>query len=161
MQEQEKSKSQLKREAHALQELGVALTKLSNRQLEHIPLPEELLSAVQQAKTIKSNAALRRHMQFIGKIMREIEDVSPIQDAYDKVVKGLAADKTHLHLIENWRERLISEGKPALTEFLSQHHCEDVQQLRQLIRQAVKEREQQKNLGSSKALFRFIAGILQ
>lgn len=85
---EEKSKSQLKREAKALQQLGANLTQLSLKQLDQIPLPEQLLEAILQVKKIKSHSAKKRDIQFIGRILRNIENVAPIQIAYDRIVKS-------------------------------------------------------------------------
>ena len=158
--EEDKSKSQLKREAEALQKLGVALTKLSAQQLAKIPMPNELHDAVLQAKTIKSHSAMRRHAQYIGRIMRDIDDISPIQTAYDNLQQGLSSDRAQFHLIEKWRERLLNGGNDALTEFLDEYQCDDVQHLRHLIKQAIRERDQNKNLGASKTLFRYISRMI-
>lgn len=157
--EEPKSKSQKKREAHALQQLGLELTQLSAEQLKQFELPDLLVQAIDEAKSINSNSAKRRHAQFIGRIMRDI-DVEPIQEQLDKIKQGSAKSNAQFHLAERWRERLISEGKEALTEFLAAFPCDDIQQLRHLITQARKEREKNNNLGSYKALFRHIKAII-
>jgi ribosome-associated protein len=74
------SRSQRKREALALQRLGVALTRLTSTQLRSIVLPEELLDAVLEARRLRSRAALARQQQYIGRLMRQI-DASPIEQA--------------------------------------------------------------------------------
>ena len=78
--EERPSRSQRKREALALQKLGVALTRLTTTQLAMIPLPEELLEAVLEARRLRSRAALARQQQYIGRIMRQI-DAAPIERA--------------------------------------------------------------------------------
>lgn len=78
--EERPSRSQRKREALALQKLGVALTRLTTTQLAMIPLPEELLEAVLEARRLRSRAALARQQQYIGRIMRQI-DAEPIERA--------------------------------------------------------------------------------
>lgn len=78
--EERPSRSQRKREALALQKLGVALTRLTTTQLARIPLPEELLEAVLEARRLRSRAALARQQQYIGRIMRQV-DAEPIERA--------------------------------------------------------------------------------
>ena len=70
----EPSKSELKRRMIALQELGESLVQLSDKQLASVPVEDErLLLAIRETRRIKSNSARRRHMQFIGKLMRDID----------------------------------------------------------------------------------------
>lgn len=157
--EEPKSKSQKKREAEALQKFGVALTQLSDAQLANIPLPELLKTAVSHARSIKSNAAKRRQAQFIGRIMRDIE-LEPIQQAYDKLKQVSAKSNAEFHLSERWRERLITEDKNALTEFVAEFHCDDIQHLRHLITQTRKEHSKGNNSGAYTALFRQIKAIV-
>ena len=73
------SKSARKREMTARQALGERLCALSPRELAQIPLPsDDLLAAIEQSRQITANSARRRHMQFIGKLMRDIDpDLSP------------------------------------------------------------------------------------
>jgi len=74
------SKSQRKREALALQELGETLVTLKPAQLDKIPLPEELREAVLAARQINQHGARKRQLQYIGRLMREI-DPEPIRTA--------------------------------------------------------------------------------
>lgn len=77
------SKSQRKRDASALQALGEQLVKLSNAQLRHVPLGAELLAAVQQAQTITQRGGHKRQLQYIGKLMRQLDqlDIAAISAA--------------------------------------------------------------------------------
>ena len=78
--QQRPSRSARKREALALQQLGVRLTSLKPAQLQQLPLPEQLLAAVLEAQQLKSRAALARQRQYIGKLMRLL-DPEPIASA--------------------------------------------------------------------------------
>ena len=84
-----KSKSEKKREALARQQLGVDIAELPDRLLNKIPLPAEILEVVVEMKKIKSNRAKKRYAQYIGRLMREIEDIEPIKKAFDKISKGI------------------------------------------------------------------------
>lgn len=148
------SKSQRKRDVEALQDLGRDLTQLSKDQLKKMDLPEELRDALLEHKRITSHGAMRRQMQFIGKVMREI-DTDPIVEQLAAMRGESNAAKAEFHLLERWRERLLADDD-ALTEWLTAHPGCDAQQIRQLIRNARKEMEQGKPPKSSRELFRLL-----
>ena len=151
------SKSQLKREAKHLQEIGKQLIDLKLSTLEKMNLTPDLLTAIEEHKRLKQNEAKRRHMQFIGKLMREV-DAEAIEQELEKNRSGSDQQNKHLHLIERWRERLL-ESDDQLTLFLDEYNV-DRQQLRQLVRNARKDQEQQKNRGNSKKLFQWLKDII-
>jgi ribosome-associated protein len=67
------SKTQRKRDAHALQTLGIQLVALSAAQLARLDLPETLHEAVLAAQRMRSHGARTRQLQYIGKVMRQLE----------------------------------------------------------------------------------------
>lgn len=154
------SKSQLKREMTALQHLGRDLVKLSNKELARIPLPEVLAEAIKLARSINSNSGLRRQMQYIGRLMREI-DAEPIQRAFDMLRAGKHEAAEQFHHIEEWRDRLIAEGDTAVEEFLADHPAAERQRLRQLLLNIKKEREKNQPPKSARLLFRYLRELLE
>ncbi|MGR6873511.1 ribosome biogenesis factor YjgA [Pseudomonas sp. HK3] len=134
------SKSQIKREMHALQELGKRICELPKKQLKTLPLTATMIEAVAEWDRIKKNEAKRRHLQYIGRVMRS-EDVESVQLALDKQDPSSEEYNRVLHQQEKWRDRLITGGKDALSEFCDQFDVTDIQHLRQLIRNAAKEHE--------------------
>lgn len=157
---EEKSKSQIKREMEALQAIGLRLSELNSDQLKQVPMGETLDAAIREYQRLKRGEATRRQMQYIGRIMRTLDEdddqaIAAITHAINSFDASHIEHTQHFHQIENWRDRLLSE-KTALTEYLSQHPEADVQHLRQLIRNAQKEQAQQKNLGSTRKLFRYL-----
>jgi len=82
-----KSRTQRKNEDRALQRLGEQLVALPLGQLETMELPDELLTAIEFARKIKSRGARRRQIQYIGTLMRHI-DPQPIQTALDRIRSG-------------------------------------------------------------------------
>ncbi|MFY0642656.1 MAG: DUF615 domain-containing protein [Bermanella sp.] len=134
------SKSQIKREMHALQELGKRICELPKKQLKTMPLSATMIEAVAEWDRIKKNEAKRRHLQYVGRVMRT-EDTESIQLALDKSDPSSEEYNRVLHQQEKWRDRLITEGKDALSEFCEQFEVTDIQHLRQLIRNAAKEHE--------------------
>lgn len=159
----EKSKSQIKREMEALQAIGLRLTELNHEQLDQVPMGETLDGAIREYQRLKRGEATRRQMQYIGRIMRTLDedDEQAIADITHVINSFDASHVEHtqrFHQIENWRDRLLTE-KNALTDYLVQYPTADVQHLRQLIRNAQKEQSQQKNLGNTRKLFRYLREI--
>ena len=157
---QGKSKSQLKREMTALQSLGTHLVKLSNKELSHIPLPEKLAEAIKLARTINSNSGLRRQMQYIGRLMREI-DADPIQHAYELLISGKQASTLQFHNVEVWRDNIIANGESAIETFLADHPNAERQQLRQLLLNIKKEQDKNQPPKSARLLFRYLKELLE
>ncbi|MDP3706371.1 MAG: ribosome biogenesis factor YjgA [Legionellaceae bacterium] len=151
----DKSKSQKKRDADALQKIGTQLVALSLDKLDQLSLSDDLRRAILEAKTLKSHGAIRRQAQLIGKRMRSADYESIIAE-YEAMLAGDRAQTATFHDVEQWRDRLIHEGKDALTEFVATHQPDDVQQLRQLIKKAVDEHAKNRHIGASKALFRYL-----
>ncbi len=155
-----KSKSQKKREADALQKVGVELIGLSLEKINALPLSPHLRTAIIEAKSLKSHGAIRRQAQLIGKLMRSSES-DLILASYDQLQAEANATTADFHQVEVWRTRLIHEGKDALTAFVDAHPLADVQQLRQLIKKAVDEQTKEHHTGASKALFRYLRSCIQ
>ena len=153
-----KSKTEKKKEATALQDLGEKLVKLSNEQLEGIDMLEELFSAVRQAKTIKSHGALKRQMQFIGTLMRKI-DTAPVRNAIDEIEQGNYKKAMNFKETEKWRDELIAGNRELMEEILVKYPSADRQQLSQLVRNAQKERKDNKPPKAFRILFRYLTDL--
>ena len=153
------SRSEQKRQSHALRALGERLTELSAEQLEQMPLPDPLRDAVQEARRIRQPGARKRQLQYIGKLMRSA-DPQPIQNALAELdLKDARATARH-HEVERWRERLLTDGDAALSELLDDHPQADRQHLRQLVRNAVSERRQNRPPQAARNLFRYLRELL-
>ena len=153
------SKSQRKRDAHALQALGESLVQLNKAALQQIPLPDDLHAAITEAQRITQHGALKRQLQYIGKLMRQYE-VEPIRLAYEKVTHSYREDVQQHHLLEQWRDRLLAEGDKALEEFLQEFPTVDRQHIRQLVRRAQKESASAKPPKAARELFRYLRQFL-
>ncbi|MDX8403195.1 MAG: ribosome biogenesis factor YjgA [Mariprofundaceae bacterium] len=154
------NKSQLKREAHALFELGKRLVELEISTLKSLELPEEILHTIIDTKQINSNHARKRQFKLIGKYLRSIDTTELVQLIEKRDLqhqKGVS----EFHHIEKWRDRLIGEGTPAMSEFLDKHPDVDRQQLNQLVRGAVKELQAERPLKSARMLFRYLRDIVK
>ena len=149
------SKSERKREAHALQKLGEELIGLSADDFAQMPIPDNLRDAIVLARKIKSHSALKRQTQYIGKLMRSI-DAEPVEEALNRLRQAHQLDVRRLHELERWRDRLITEGDAALGDLLAEFPDIERSQLRQLVRNAQSERESGKPAGAGRALFRYL-----
>lgn len=152
---EEKSKSQLKREMHELQELGEALVKLSDKELKKIPLPEELVDPIMLARRITANSGKRRQLQYIGKLMRRV-DVEPMRQAFDNLKHGQRSDARKHQQAEKLRDKLVAGDSTTLDSVLEQYSGLDRQQLTQLMRAAQKEKELGKPAASAKKIFQLL-----
>jgi len=151
------SKTRKKREMHELQALGAALAQLSELQLETIEIPEKLREAILEAKRIRSHEAKRRQMQYIGRLMRDVDPV-PIRSRLAEV-EGSSAQATARHRrLEAWRERLLGDDE-ALTAFAAEYPGADLQVLRTLIRNARKEAGLGRPPRACRELFRVLKEI--
>ena len=157
--EQERpSKSQRKRDMAALQDIGTELVMLNADQLTQIELPERLFEAIVEAQRIRDFEGRRRQMQFIGKLMREI-DPAPIRAKLDLWSGAARASTTQQKLIERWRERLLAE-ETALTLFATDYAGCDLQHLRSLIASVKRDRALNRTPKNYRELFRAIRDII-
>lgn len=156
--QQEISKTQLKQQMEALQQLGATLVELPIDKLRQIELPESLRDAVIEARKITAHGGRRRQLQYIGKLMRQV-DPAPIQEKLDQWNGHHAAETARLHQLENWRKRLIEDDQ-ALAEFLDAHQHADIQRLRTLIRNARKEAAENKPPKNSRELFKVLREMI-
>ena len=150
------SKSAVKREMLALQALGEQLTKLSSVQRERIVMPDDLREALNQAASMKSREARRRQLQYIGKLMRQI-DTEPLRVALASSDTRHRQKTEALHALETLRDRLISEGNPAIEMLLQQWPAADRSRLRHLVR-AARERPAAGDR-SARKLFRYLSTL--
>ncbi len=148
------SKSQRKRDANALQDIAKDLVKLSKDRLVKMDLPDALRAEILEAKRITSHGAIRRQMQLLGKLMRDV-DPEPILEQLAAIRGESDTAKAAFHGLEQWRDRLLQDDQ-AVTDWLTRHPDTDAQQLRQLIRNARKEAAENKPPKSSRALFRLL-----
>lgn len=152
------SKTRVKKQMHELRDLGKELTELSRDQLAQLDIPENLREALRDMKSINKFGAQRRQIQYIGKLMREI-DPAPILARLD-VWKGRSQQHiAYTHQLERWRDRLM-ESDAALTQLLAAHPGADTQRLRTLIRNAQKEIESGKPPKNYREIFQVLRDII-
>ncbi len=134
------SRTDLKRESDALQDLGKDLLGLRADLFNALALPDKLATALAEARRITNFEGKRRQMQFVGKLMRKLDaaQVQAVRDALGVQKSGSAEEKLQLHLAEQWRDRLVAQDS-AQAEWIGHHPGTDIQQLRALVRQVRKD----------------------
>ena len=155
------SKSSIKREAERLKKIGEKLLALSDAQLETFKLDEKLALAIAEGKRIKSREGLRRHKQYIGKVMRDL-DTEALEARLQEIENAHTLNTRAFHELETLRDQLISGDNKAIGVVIERFPGVDTQKLRQLVRNAKK--EQEANLATpespasahARKLFRFL-----
>lgn len=154
-----KSKTQIKKEMHDLQNLGKKLVDLSADQLRKIDMPDKLKEAVTSAKKMSKHGALSRQLHYIGAIMRDV-DPEPIRQALEFDEESRVKNTQLFKMAELWRDRLIDGDNSVFDEIFEYYPKADSQHLRQLMRNAQKEKATNKPPKSSRALFRALKSLI-
>jgi ribosome-associated protein len=153
------SKTRRKQEMTALQQLGEDLLRLNPAQLARIDLPEALRDALRETHRITAHEGRRRQLQYIGRLMRQV-DPEPIRRALDDATGASRAAVALMHRCERLRDRLIDDDV-ALTDFLSEHPHVDAQHVRALIRAARKDLATSAPPKHARDLYRWLHETLQ
>jgi len=125
------SKTRRKHAMQALQDLGEALVALDPKRLQQLDLPERLVDAVVQARGIRAHEGRRRQIQYIGKLMRDV-DPAPVQAALENWTRGPKEENARFAAVEKWRDRLLAEPA-ALDAFVGEYPQADRRHLESLI----------------------------
>jgi len=148
------SKSQVKREMQALRDLGRELVDLPLVSLRKFDFSDTLLDSIVLAQGLKREA-LRRQLQHIGKLLRE-EDDAAIRQLLNQISQPQRDEVMAFHEIEQWRDKLLDGDDEAINQAVSRFQEADRQHLRQLVRNARKERQQEKPPKSARLLFQYL-----
>ncbi|HUQ74498.1 MAG TPA: ribosome biogenesis factor YjgA [Burkholderiales bacterium] len=151
------SKTQRKKEMHELQALGAELVELPDSQLAQMDLPEDLREAVVEAKRITAHEGRRRQMQYIGRLMRDV-DPAPLRAQLDALTGTSLQEAARHRRLEALREKLIDDDT-ALTDYVSLHAAADLQELRTLIRNARRELKEGRPPRAFRELFRVLKSL--
>ena len=153
------SKTKKKEAMHELQDLGAELVELSVGQLKRINLPENIFDAVRECQKITAHGARRRQIQYLGKLMRSADD-APIRAGLALLRGESAAETARLHRLERMRTRLLAD-EAALSDIAATWPGADLQQLRQLRRNALKEQAAGKPPKNYRAIFQALQELDQ
>jgi len=151
------SRSQLKRDMHDLQQLGADLAALGDTVVKEAGLPPEVEEALLLIKKITKHEASRRHMQYVGKLMRTF-DTGPVREIVEAAKAGHQVKTAEFHRIEGMRDKLVN-GDDALLRELFDQHPEQGQRLRQLTLGARREKAKDKPPKEARALFKFLRAL--
>lgn len=149
------SKTAVKKQMTALQDLGKRIVELSAGELSTIPLEGDLQEAILTARRIKSREGLRRQLQYIGKLMRQT-DTEAIEQAFTRLEDGRKDRARHFQQLEQWRDQLLEQGLEATEAVVAKYPNADRQHLRQLILQTEREKKANKPPASARKLFRYL-----
>lgn len=155
-----KSRSQKKRESTALQQRGAELAALSPTLLKTLPLSEELAESLRVWRGLKTHEAKRRHMQYIGRLMREQEDSDALLAALDALQSKNRRDVAREKRLELLRDALLDEAATARETAIARVMAECPQlsetQLRHLQEAALAERAKKRPPRHARELFRYL-----
>jgi len=152
--EDEKSKSQIKRELLELKALGRTLISLPVKDLDKLVLPERLYESVVKAQSM-SHGALKRETGFIGRLIAD-EDHETIAANVAKLKQAHQGEVKQFHELEQWRDHLLSGNNDVMTMLHHQLESFDGQYVRQLVRNAAKEAKLNKSPKSARLLFKYL-----
>jgi ribosome-associated protein len=153
------SKTRRKMDSSALQDLGAELVLLSNERLSALDLPEFLHDAVIAARSIASHEARRRQLQYIGKLMRQV-DADPIRARLEEWKAPSRTAAAQFKKAEAWRERLLADDQ-ALAALKREHPAADAAQLGTLVAEARRERLENRPPKRYRALFQALRALLE
>lgn len=153
------SKTKQKEVMHELRDLGAELVELSVGQLKRINVPENIFDAVRECQKITAHGARRRQIQYLGKLMRSVDD-EPIRAGLALLRGESSAETARLHRLERLRVRLL-EDEAVLSEIAAQWPGVDLQHLRTLRRNALKEKENNKPPKNFRAIFQILQELDQ
>jgi ribosome-associated protein len=151
------SRSQLKRDMTALQQLGADLAALGDKVVKEAGLPPEVEKALLLIKTMTKHEARRRHMQYVGKLMRTF-DTTHARELVEAAQLGHAVRTQAFQRLEDLRDRLV-DGDDDLLQRLFDNHPDHGRRLRQLTLGARREKASNKPPKDTRALFRLLRDI--
>lgn len=149
------SKTRRKKDMRALQDLGATLVGLEPSKLQALSLPERLADAIAQARSITKHEARRRQLQYVGRLMRDV-DPEPLRAALERIQALPRAERARFAAAERWRDRLL-EDELAVAGFVAAHPGADHAELAELVREARGERASGRPPHKIRALFRLVS----
>lgn len=151
------SKTEQKKDSKRIQSIGKKISELSIKDIKTFEFPVNIYEATIDLKNLKSNSAKKRQVQYLGKLLREI-DLSNVMLVLEQLKVGSQKEIQKNHIVENWRERLLNQNN-SVTQFLNEYPDADRQLLRQTIKNAKKEKKDSSPPRSSRKLFKIIKNL--
>ena len=154
------SKTQRKKECDDILVLGERLIVLNKEELDQINMDDELRDAIEEAQRIKSNNALKRQKHFIAKIIRGLGDET-LTSQLERVLHKHDIYNADFKRMEKWRDNIIENGDKAINAFIEEHPQADRSRLRQLVRNADKEKKNNKPPAAYRQIFKYIREVIE
>lgn len=154
------SRAEIKRELKALQDLAKELIELKDQQLAKLPLNDIVLAAIVESRRITQHIARKRHLKYVTKQLRELDEVA-LRHGMSVLKDQDNVANARFHHMEKWRDRLIEDGDEVLKALLDEYPHAERQQIRQLIRNAQKEKLANQAPKSARALFKLIRELME
>jgi len=151
------SKTQLKKIAKDIEDFGYKLTLLTDEQIQGLSLTDDIKEVIYEYKKIRSNSAKKRHRQYLGKILRDI-DLSLVNEDYQRIQNHSLIAKQAFHEIENWRYQLIQD-ESKLKDFIDIYPKTDIQKCRTLLKNAIKEAQQGQAKKAQRLFFKYLREV--
>lgn len=148
------SKTELKKDSKKIQAFGKKISELSFDEINSFNFTDSIFNAIKEYKLIKSNAAKKRQVQYLGKLLREI-DLTSAYLQMEQLKNGSQLEIRNNHMVEAWRNRLIQD-KEALTELINHFPDIDIQKIRQLVQNAIKEKNEKKSPKYYRLIFKYL-----
>jgi len=153
------SKTQRKKACDEVLELGEKMITLNKEELAQINMDDELRSAIEEAQRIKSHSALKRQKHFIAKVMRGVDDET-LSAQVERVLHKHDIYNADFKRMEKWRDSIIENGDKGINDFLEQYPQADRSHLRQLARNALKEKKDNKPPAAYRQIFKYIREVV-
>lgn len=151
------SKSELKRDAQEFHQLGSDIAKMGKKQRERLPLNDDLKAAMVVADKISNKSdAYRRHLNYIAKTLRTVENIDEIKAIIDIMLNKNNQAEVMIKKIEQLRSDLIEQGDDLINQTIVEYPSLERQKMRQLVRNAAKEVKAEKPARGYKELFQYL-----
>lgn len=154
------SKTQRKNECDGKQELGEKMITLNKEDLADIHMDDELRHAIEEAQRMRSNGALKRQRQYIGKLIRNLDDET-LEPQLNRVLHKHDVFSAEFKRMEKWRDNILENGDKGINDFLEQYPMADRHHLRQLVRNANKEKQNNKPPSAFRQIFKYIREVAE
>jgi ribosome-associated protein len=102
------SRTALKREAQAVEELARKLVELPEATGRKLPLAEEIRAKLQLARATGGRSARDRQIRHLAAALRQEEDLSPLIEFLDGHDRRQWEERQRFHQLEVWRDRLCN-----------------------------------------------------
>ena len=152
------SKTQRKHECDVMQELGEKMIALNKEDLSKINMDDELRRAIEEAQRMKSHGALKRQKQYIGKVIRNLDD-DTLQPQLNRILHKHDIHNAEFKRMEKWRDIILENGDQGINAFIEEYPVADRHHLRQLVRNAKKEKLNNRPPAAYRQIFKYIREI--